>query len=850
MSTAASGMDFNAFGTPAGFAHAEYLLLFIPLFAFFAWYLRRGGLNRAKLVFLAVRSIIILLVVLALAAPVYYESRKVVQDVPPVTVLVDSSSSMQLCPQAASVGYEVFDRLKAGIGNMSGKSQNVRIEMFSDGNRSAIGDAMYHSVVQYGGEPMSLVLVSDGRNNWGRNPQDMAKIMAETNSTLYSLVPDRKGNDVYIQTVIGDKKIPANTKYDLLVRVGNTGLRETSYELTIYVDNVRKFNQHITQNEMSKDIPFDMTLKEVGIHEVRVQIDPAQDTFPENNVYYRSVEVVDKPKVLLVSGNSTSPLLTVMDKLYKVDVTNRVDSEFSKYSAVIFDNINAEELDRVQAGRIKKYVLEGNGVAFVGGKNSFEYGGYNNSYIESLLPVKSTDKPIERRRDFAVVFLVDISESTEYGVGPDSKIDVEKAVVLNMIRALNANDSVGILAFNTLPYVVTPSGPIGDKYADVEDRILRLKFGGGTDMQAALEAADGMLSQYTTDKYLVIVSDGVISQSRFPLALGKAAQMRDKGIKTFTVGVGFDTDENFMGELARSGGGQYFSLKSNPDTRLKIVFGEAADDKSKDMTPVMVSDEYHYITRSLQELQTKGASVRGFNKVYEKSVSQLLLSTRGGKPILTVWRFGLGRVAAMTTDNGLDWSQNLMGVDSGKVVSGMTNWLIGDLEKGNKVRLSSRDTYLGGVVDLTVSAQSQPVVEAKNMVYQDVPNVVLTRTGVNSYSGAFTPKNAGFYGIRTTSGPDQDLDEVAVNYPIEYGALGVDDDGLRRMAASTGARSYTSAETQTLVEDILKRVKDASTKEAMDAKHLWPYFTAAALALYFLDAAVRRLVVIFQRQKD
>jgi len=844
-----TGADDAVTILPPTLLHPEYLLFALPVLLLFAWYALRGGVSQKRLVYLLVRCAVIALIAIAAADPVYYESRKQVDEVPPVTVLVDESASMRAYPQAKDAGYLILDRIKDRVGNLTGKTQNLKLETFSEGNRTAIGDAVYHTLVQYGGEPVSIVLVSDGRNNYGRSPNDLAAVMAESNSTIYTLKPDKTTDDVYLEAALGEKKIPLNTQYDLLVRVGYTGREEVSYGLNVYVDGARKFEKRFKQDGEALDIPLSLSIKNVGIHEVRVELDYGGG-FPENDVIYKTVEVVDKPKLLYVTGNLTSPMLEVLRKLYNVDVTPRVDNDYSAYAAVLMDNVNAKELDRNRVNKLKKYILDGNGVGFIGGRNSFEYGGYNSSFVENILPVKSMEKPVERRRDFAVVFLVDISESTEYGVGTDSKIDVEKAVVLGMLTALNSNDTVGVLAFNTVPYVVSPASPLGPKYSDLQDKILRLQFGGGTEMQGAIESADAMLSGRTTDKYLIIVSDGLIRSSRSQLVLNKIAQMRDEGIKTFAVGVGFDTDENLMQEIARSGGGQYFSLKSNPEGRLKLVFGDEADDKTKDKTPVIRRDEYHYITRNLVELESSTPSVTGYNKVQEKNVAQLLLSSRGGKPILTVWRYGLGRVAAFTTDNGIEWSKDLLKVDSGKLVSALTNWLIGDLEKGKKVRVNARDASLGEPVAVSVTALATPSVEAKDYDNARPYGVIVTRTGINSYSGVFTPAEGGLYGVRATADGASDEDAVAVNYPREYSQLGVDDDLLRRMAAATGTRLYSQAEAATLADDLFERMKKSSTQEIRNQKDLWVYFAAAALAVYFIDTVIRRLIVLLRKDSE
>ncbi len=834
---------------PPTLLHPEYLLAALPVLALFAWYTLRGGATRRRLAYLLVRCVVIALIAIAAAAPVYYESHKQVDEVPPVIILVDGSASMRAYPHAKDAGYLILGRIKDRVGNLTGKTENLKLETFSEGNRTAIGDAVYHALVQYGGEPVSIVLVSDGRSNAGRSPQDLAAVMAESNSTLYALKPEKAADDVYLQAALGEKKIPLNTPYDLLLRVGYTGRGEVSYGVNVYVDGARRFEKRFKQEGEALDIPLSLSIRDVGIHEIRVELDWGGG-FPENDAIYKTVEVVAKPRILYVSGNKTSPMLEVLSKLYNVDVTPRVDNDYSNYAAVILDNVNARELDRNRVNKLKKYLLDGNGVGFIGGRNSFEYGGYNSSFVENILPVKSMDKPVERRRDFAVVFLVDISESTEYGVGANSKIDVEKALVLGMLTALNSNDTVGVIAFNTVPYVVSPASPLGPKYTELQDRILRLQFGGGTEMQGAIESADAMLSGRTTDKYLIIVSDGLIRSSRSQLALNKIAQMRDDGIKTFAVGVGFDTDENFMQELAREGGGQYFSIKSNPENRLKIVFGDEADDKTKDKTPVVRRDEYHYITRNLVELEASAPSVTGYNKVQEKNVAQLLLSSRGGKPVLTVWRFGLGRVAAFTADNGIEWSRDLLKTDSGKLVSALTNWLIGDLEKGKKVRVNARDASLGDPVAVSVTALGNPSVEAKDYATAGSYGVVVSRTGINSYSGYFTPAEGGIYGVKAVADGVSDEDAVAVNYPKEYSQFGVDDDLLRRMSAATGTRLYSQDEAETLADELFERVKKSSTEEIRDRKDLWVYFAAGALAVYFADTVVRRLIVLLKKDPE
>jgi Mg-chelatase subunit ChlD len=832
-----------------GFQNPLALLLLIPLLLALIFFVRRGGLTKYKLGFMLTRALILALLVLAVASPQYFQSRKVVEELPPITVLADQSASMKLYPEATALAYSIHDRLKALSENLTDEPSRMRVELFSQGNQTRLGDAIYHNLIQYGGQPSTIILVSDGLNNMGKNAVDIAEIAGKANGTIYAVRPVKRADDTFIQAVLGEKKIPTNIDYDLLIRVVKTGDAVRTYELKVFVNDVLRLERRVTQDRRELDIPFSMRIRDIGVHQIRVEIDPPNDMFPENNVYYKVVEVVEKPRLLFVSGNSTSPFLKVLEELYEVEVTGRVPNDYGAFAGVIFDNIHSREFTRERVNNIKQYILEGNGAAFIGGRNSFEYGEYNNSFIENILPVTSVEKPTERRKNFAIAFLIDISQSTGYGEGPDSKINVEKALALGMLRALDANDTVSVIAFNNMPHILSQPSPLGPKYDELEDKILRLKFSGGTDMIYSLDTAKAMLKQSAQNKYLIILSDGVIQRSRHQLTLNKISELEDEGVRTFTVGVGFDTDENFMQELAKAGAGQYFSVASDPEKRLKMVFGDEADEKDEDLTPVVRRDEYHYITRNLINLEDAQTSVAGHNKVQEKNVAQLLLSTKGGQPILTAWHFGLGRVAALTTDNGLQWGQSLMAVDNSRLVSGLTNWIIGDLEKGQAIRANSAGTHLGGQASISVISADAPSLEVVHTASRANANAALTRTGLTSYSASFTPEKTGFYAIRARAAAGQDLDALAVNYPAEYLNLGVNDNLLRRITQASNGLYVDAASVDDMIEEIMERARESSTKEVKDTLDLWPYLIAAAILIYFADAAIRRLHKLIKREK-
>ncbi|HHD16193.1 MAG TPA: Hsp20 family protein, partial [Euryarchaeota archaeon] len=77
----------------------------------------------------------------------------------------------------------------------------------------------------------------------------------------------------------------------------------------------------------------------------------------------------------------------------------------------------------------------------------------------------------------------------------------------------------------------------------------------------------------------IIISDGVIWTAGRINALKKIKAMSKKGITTYTIGVGFDTNEGFMNQLASDGNGLYF--RPEEWERLKLEFEEKEEKRDE-----------------------------------------------------------------------------------------------------------------------------------------------------------------------------------------------------------------------------------------------------------------------------
>ncbi len=823
------------------FEHPLVFLLVVPVMALLAFGVG-FNMNRRKVLFLLTRFFIVILVLGAVASPYTMYGVDTVADVTSVSILVDGSTSMEPYHDKEYTAKKMQATLENVTLGLSGINK-VDLNYFSSGNATALGDALYWSSIQSSNENNVIVLLSDGVNNYGRDPISVASMIAATNTTIYPVVTSIYDQDTAVVDILGSERTPVNADYEMTVQVNKTLTGKANYQLHLIVDGSEKESRTITQEEDTKLIGFSILFHDIGVHIIEAVAEPTQqDKFTLNNRFTKTVKVVDKPKILVITAQNQTPLTQVLGKIYDVKTTSRTGLDFRDYNAVYLDNVPAIIADN-DATALREYVLNGNGLVVVGGNSSYDMGEYNNSLIEGLLPVKSLENPREKRKPISVVFLIDISASTEYSMAKDSKIDLEKAMAVNMIKNLNMNDSVGVIAFNTMSYLVAGMRPISEQREKVIDNILRLKFGGGTDILPALRTAETLLENEPNEKYVVILSDGVIQLSRYMLTEQQAKTLADKGVKIYTIGIGLDTNVPVLSRLATAGNGIFF--KPEAYQRMNIEFGGAEEETEKENYALVAHNEYHFIT---QNLDLKYTYVKGYNSVIDKLNSQLLVTTKAGMPVLTVWRFGLGKVAAVTTDDGILWGSEFYGTNNGKLISALTNWVIGDMEKKKNVKIQTEDVYLGDKTPIYVESATQPqlFVQTPEGVTVELP---VRTIGLNMYSGEFTPTSMGVHYVKAKTQYDEENNAFAVNYPREYAKIGLDLDTLVKLAEITGGNVYDSSETDKLGKQILTFTQEVSKRHLNKQQFIGKYFIILALALYFADTVLRRINEILMLKK-
>ena len=175
--------------------------------------------------------------------------------------------------------------------------------------------------------------------------------------------------------------------------------------------------------------------------------------------------------------------------------------------------------------------------------------------ITVLLELKAPEAPTTgRRAPAAVQVVLDRSGSMD-----GERLDAAKRALIALIDRLDPNDRFGVVAFDDEVQVVAPAGPLADKLA-LEHAVASVSSGGMTNLSGGLLRGLQEARRVATDAgaTVLLLSDGHANQGilEHDKLAAVAANARDHGVTTSTIGIGLDYDETLLAAVARGRAGR------------------------------------------------------------------------------------------------------------------------------------------------------------------------------------------------------------------------------------------------------------------------------------------------------
>lgn len=751
----------------------------------------RRRITKIRFLVFFMRFLAFALLLIALSSP-FWLYEKVIGGAPSVIFLLDNSTSFDLFEKGKGNG--LYEQLKS----------HVAIDLLTMGGQlsSPLGDDIIHSLRKGG----NILVMSDGQTTKGSSLGDASLLAQELNATI-NVIQMAPVKEDYSVALDGPSKISSGVETEYAIRVA--GGEKKEHTVTVSIDGKEEFTKRV-----SDEFLFVKTFSE-GYHTIKAEFVLDNDYFKENNVFYKTVKVIKKPKVTFVTSSPT-PLQALFAEVYNIHASQTLGVLGDSYTLLLND-IPAYQVES-SIGEIRKFVSDGNGLVVFGGLNSFDRGGYKGSLLEDILPVSIAGAEKEAGAT-SVVILIDISQSfaidpgqeggNRYGEGD---IGVSKALAINLIDGIKKDDYLGVIAFDSKAYVVSDLGIIFLKDLDeVKSKIASLQpaIAGETNGAGGIVAAVEMLKNGAGAKNIVLISDGLIQKKDQFLAAAQYAA--DQGVTIYTIGVGETTNEGVMEQVAALGGGSYFTASQK--NKVKILFSDG-ESRQQDSYAVLLRDRKHFITQGLDI----GGRVRGFNEAVPKTTAQLLAVTDYGDPLVVAWRYGLGRVVVVLTDDGDIFAADLLNKKNSKLLLRALSWTAGDPERKQESFIDIRDSYAGEPIEVVYKGDALPQGE-----------VHFSKVGEDVYSGSIEAREEGFHTLFGAS--------YAVNSPLEYRSVGFNEE-LLLLASSTAGKVFEV----THVAEIAEAIKEQSQSSSLEK---WQYqlpFVLLALLVFLAEVCIRRVL--------
>lgn len=804
------------------FANPLLLLLISPV-ALAGWYAIRRGISKYLIIS---RVVILSLLIIALASPFTLGTSTIKDDAPRVTVITDQTMSMDLFDK--DTGKKVFEAMR---------TKTVTTQKQFAGISSPIGDEVIQAA-----DNNNLVLVSDGNNNYGKDLFDAISLASRSGTRVFAVRQKPLHNDASVEIDSPKNLIMGNPNvFNIVVRQAGDKI---SYRLDVEIDGKPVKTETITQTERMKIIPVSYTFNSLGTHGVKATIKPSsEDRFEINNEFYKSVYVVPKPRVLVVMDESLlsvtreselPPLHQIINHMYDATTKSTLPDDLKQYKAVIIDNKGASQLG---VENLKTFVSNGGGLVVVGGEASYDRGNYNNSPGEAILPVIS--RAAEYRGGNSIVIVIDTSGSTNTGFGPDvlPAYPEINANARHIVDKIAPGGNIGIIAFGgkigRTDIRLVSSSADKDKLKKEIEKFYPGDDANPTNLGEALNEAKKMLGSVSGTKSIIVLSDGLINPNE---GFSQAGEIVKQNIQirfvqvTPSVGAAPQPDDEYK-RLAESIGTKVEVLIKDERVNLKTIEPDQTSAPTPTPTPSIYEyplaavDANHFITK----YSNISAVVTGYNDVTPKLGSSRLIATMRGKPILTTWGFGLGRVVSFTTDNGAQWSGGDSGVyrgDNSRLISSMVNWAIGDPRPKGDVVVQAEDIWAGTPGKVVITSTTSGALPAVRL---DGTQLDLSRTGPSMYETSISPEKTGFHDLSGYG--------IAVNYPLEYREVGFNEK-FKSVIESNGGRVYNEGDVEGLM---LLDIKEKSVRTVEEPKSEKEPFLLAALVLFLVEVIIRRM---------
>jgi Ca-activated chloride channel homolog len=670
------------------------------------------------------------------------------------------------------------------------------------------------ALLSEGGE-RRILLLTDGNQTRGDVEREAARLRGDGIRLDAAVPPAEGGADITVDKLIAPPVLAEGSVLPLRF-VAHNGGAERPAVLNLFLDGeiVNSAAVALPNGLTTLEVPYQATGR--GSHRLRVELAVQGDPIPQNNQREIAITVTAKARILLLTPRRHSLLAEVLERHNIVvqvkpprDAPTRIDN-LRDYHGVLVEEATGADFENVQLDVLERYVREfGGGLVVVGGPRTFGDIRFARTALRGLLPVTlEPRRPIPRSREpLALVILIDRSNSMGYNsairtLHDGEKLRYAKEAALTVVHQLRDTDLVGVTVFDSRKHVIAPLDLLRENRQRLESDIPRVIESGGTDFYEALQGAgEELAAARVSHRHVILLTDGDTNRAaadHYPLI----ADLAEAGISVTTIRIGTDdVNLRLLRDISAKTGGEFHHVHDVtvlPDLMLRDAtraLGSKASDEQ------FLPEVEHASEILLDIAPTDIPALVGYAYARPKPGAEVVLHVARADrhdPILTVWQYGLGRVATFTASTVDDAERWPSWTEFSRFWSQLVRWTIPTQKTFDyAVEIHKHD----GIGELTIRtfdpAYGDTVVRAGIRVSpEDLREIGLTPSGPRVFSGRLPDVPPGPYPITVvrrhgdgtvtedtaTAAVPQEEDDLQE----EYRARGPDLALLTRLTEATG----------------------------------------------------------------
>lgn len=356
---------------------------------------------------------------------------------------------------------------------------------------------------------------------------------------------------------------------------------------------------------------FNYSFSNEGRKQIKTSID-SDDRFSQNNEYYHVINIQDKPDVLYVGQRIEGGHNNFLDTEYVQQLPEKTE----EFDTLVVRGETSENLDN--------NVIQGQNILYTGPPT-------NQDYLP-ILPSKDQQQNQETFQKSRIAIVIDISVSNA------GEIRNNKAIALNTVEGLPESTKVAVVAYNDEPFLLSDLQTLQNNRKDIMNTIKSIETKGPTDHAVGVKAGQNVLGG---NGNIVMITDGGLKTDAPGVENVKQRTLSAAANGSIAINV-VDTKPylypEFLKQIASLSNGIYTS--GADDSPLSFVFDSR---RVKGQTQVATLGNSHPITADHDSVIFTETS-----PVNAKPAAQKLMVSETRMSYLSTWRYGIGKVAAIT----------------------------------------------------------------------------------------------------------------------------------------------------------------------------------------------------------